>query len=479
MASPALPMNGHDSSAPAPTASAQPDASTSAPELPRLLVLYGSETGTAQDVAEYVQQLAFARRLVDTQVAAMDAFPVAQLLPKCDTVVFVTSTTGDGEAPENMRAAWRSLLRKNLSSEWLRGVQVAVFGLGDSSYAKYNAVARKLQARLVQLGATEIVERGLGDDQHAFGYFGALNPWLTKLWDVVLAKYPVPAGFKIDDSPRPIEPKYQTVFHDDEAADSAIAAAAGSFDPREDKSRFYAAPQSAINADQGIYFAPVVASTRLTAEDWTQDVRHLEFDISNSSAGDRVPYSAGAIADVYPENTWGVDEMLGYVAPKASDGVTAAAEISSMGDRVISITSADGSPQLDLPSPTTVRDVFTKYLDILGTPRRSFFAKLSLFAVNEEEKEKLEELASPGGVDLLYDYCIREKKTYSEVLLDFPSAKVPLAILLQLIPVLRPRSYSISSSPLLHPGRVSTYWKLVSDYNISGLIQLHLSMMTL
>lgn len=70
------------------------------------------------------------------------------------------------------------------------------------------------------------------------------------------------------------------------------------------------------------------------------------------------------------------------------------------------------------------------------------------------QKEKLEELASAEGVDLLYDYCIREKKTYAEVLTDFPSVTVPLTILLQLIPRQQPRSYSISSSALLHPGRV-------------------------
>lgn len=33
----------------------------------------------------------------------------------------------------------------------------AVFGLGDSGYAKYNATARKLHARLLQLGAAELV----------------------------------------------------------------------------------------------------------------------------------------------------------------------------------------------------------------------------------------------------------------------------------------------------------------------------------
>jgi hypothetical protein len=89
------------------------------------------------------------------------------------------------------------------------------------------------------------------------------------------------------------------------------------------------------------------------------------------------------------------------------------------------------------------------------------------------QKEKLEELASAEGVDLLYDYCIREKKTYAEVLTDFPSVNVPFAILLQLIPRQQPRSYSISSSALLHPGRVSFPWlpSLLDSYSpfTSGL----------
>ncbi|KAG6598074.1 NADPH-dependent diflavin oxidoreductase [Phytophthora cinnamomi] len=408
---------------------------------PRLLVLYGSETGTAQDVAEFVQQRAFNRQLLDTQVAAMDAFPVAQLLPRCSTVVFVVSTTGDGEAPENMRNAWRGLLRKTLGSQWLVGVRVAVFGLGDSSYAKYNAVARRLQARLLQLGASELIDRGLGDDQHAYGYFGALNPWLEKLWAAVLQLHPLPEGVTIDDSAKPVEPRYSVVVHG--AGDKEVGKA-GKLTPRSDESNFYAPPRTAVMVEKGIYLAPVVVNKRITAEDWEQDVRHLEFDISGASSsvggvGD-APFRAGDIAVVYPENVAGVDDMLKYVKMD--------------GDTVISIYAADGSKQFDLPSPVTVRDVFAKYLAILEIPRRSFFERLSLFAANEEEKEKLEELASAEGVDLLYDYCIREKKTYAEVLTDFPSVSVPLTILLQLIPRQQPRSYSISSSALLHPGRV-------------------------
>lgn len=35
---------------------------------------------------------------------------------------------------------WRFLLQKNLTREWLKGVHYALFGLGDSSYQKYNVM---------------------------------------------------------------------------------------------------------------------------------------------------------------------------------------------------------------------------------------------------------------------------------------------------------------------------------------------------
>lgn len=334
--------------------------------LPRLLVLYASETGNAQDVAEYVQQLAWARNLCDTQAMAMDAVPLGSVLPSCSMVVFVVSTTGDGEPPQNMRTAWRSLLRKNLSPQWLDGVQVAVFGLGDSSYAKYNAVARRLQARLVQLGAKELVDRGLGDDQHALGYYGALNPWLGKLWDVVLAQHPLPEGFVISDKPVAIEPLYQVMFHADDSSEAETARAANA---QTDSSEFYAPPRNAVH--EQIYMATLKENKRITATEWTQDVRHLEFELVKGASASTPLFKAGAIADIYAENTSGVDDLLAYV------GVD--------GSKVVTILSADGSPQSDLPSPCTMRDLFTKYLNILGTPRRSFFDKLSLFAINAEE----------------------------------------------------------------------------------------------
>lgn len=53
-------------------------------------------------------------------------------------VIFICSTAGQGDPPSNMRKFWRFLLRKSLQPGVLEDIKVAVFGLGDSSYAKYS-----------------------------------------------------------------------------------------------------------------------------------------------------------------------------------------------------------------------------------------------------------------------------------------------------------------------------------------------------
>ena len=54
------------------------------------------------------------------------------------------------------------LLRKSLLASSLSNLKYSIFGLGDSSYAKFNAAARRLNTRLNQLGGIEICCIGLG-----------------------------------------------------------------------------------------------------------------------------------------------------------------------------------------------------------------------------------------------------------------------------------------------------------------------------
>ena len=59
--------------------------------------------------------------------------------------------------------------------------------------------------------------------------------------------------------------------------------------------------------------------------------------------------------------------------------------------------------------------------------------------------------------------CLSAGRTVLEALEDFPSAQVPLQWLLQIVPRLQPRYFSIASSQAAHPGQVHILAALV-DY---------------
>nr|CAG8461794.1 1193_t:CDS:10 [Entrophospora candida] len=161
----------------------------------KILILYGSQTGFAQDVAERITRQA-KRRHFRARNFAMDSYNRDNLINE-ELVIFVCSTTGQGDEPDNMKKFWKFLLRKNLPKDILNQMKFTVFGLGDSSYVKYNWPAKKLYKRLLQLGAESIYPRGEGDDQHYLGIDGMLDPWLRGLWKVLMDLYPLPPNLKI------------------------------------------------------------------------------------------------------------------------------------------------------------------------------------------------------------------------------------------------------------------------------------------
>ncbi|KAG9158822.1 hypothetical protein Leryth_013706 [Lithospermum erythrorhizon] len=182
----------------------------------KILVLYATQSGNAFDAAERIGREA-ERRGCPYAVLSVDDYDPKSLGSE-DIVIFVVSTTGQGDAPDSLKSFWRFLLQSSLRNDWLKGVNYAVFGLGDSGYQKYNFVAKKLDNRLSKLGAKAIIERGLGDDQHPSGYEGALDPWLSALWNVVYELSPslFPNGLKLDynDISFIDQPKVEVVYHD-------------------------------------------------------------------------------------------------------------------------------------------------------------------------------------------------------------------------------------------------------------------------
>jgi sulfite reductase alpha subunit-like flavoprotein len=104
-------------------------------------ILFASETGNAEEAAFKVREAISSRLGVPVSFGDLQDYDPVRLEEE-KTVVFVTSTTGDGEPPAVMKKFWKFLLKRGLSTEYLSKVRHAVFGLGDSAYEKYNAVAR-------------------------------------------------------------------------------------------------------------------------------------------------------------------------------------------------------------------------------------------------------------------------------------------------------------------------------------------------
>lgn len=124
----------------------------------RLLILYGSQTFTAQEIAERIWRTTKALGFRGP-VLAMDDYQISQLIHE-EFVIFVCATTGQGDEPDNMKKFWKFLLRKNLPSSSLLKLKFGVLGLGDSSYTKFNFTGKRLHKRLMQLGATPLLDIG-------------------------------------------------------------------------------------------------------------------------------------------------------------------------------------------------------------------------------------------------------------------------------------------------------------------------------
>lgn len=153
---------------------------------PPVTVAFASDGGQAEGVARRIGRQASARGLKAT-VVSMDLL-VDEDLSQIENIVFVTSTGGQGEFPQNGKALWDAL--RGLLDYDLATSKVTVFGMGDLQYWPraqdahyYNKPAKDLWARLELFGAQQLAPLGLGDDQDADGFKTGLEAWLPQLWE--------------------------------------------------------------------------------------------------------------------------------------------------------------------------------------------------------------------------------------------------------------------------------------------------------
>ena len=420
------------------------------------LILYGSETGNSRDVAEEVGRLAERLRF-DTTVLDCDSVQLRDVV-KYSVVIFALSTAGQGEMPQNARAFWKMLLSGALRPGVLRRLRFTSFGLGDSSYPRYNVAHRMLCGRLTQLGATSFCERGEGNEQHPEGHSAGFREWIVQLKDRMLESFPLPEGTSAMQDDEFIEPRWklslENVQHKptngvtldskvDTSTEQGGESLAATSTPSDDDE---APPSTQPVPVKDSYSASLVANDRVTSADHFQDVRLLDLRLDRSYS-----YYPGAVAVVYPKNfPTDVNEFIKLmhwedVADRPMDIISSRVNVQGQ--------AATPSPlrHLDLHSTSlTLRWLLENVIDIMSIPRRSFFANLAYFAGSSTEdeefqKERLLELANPELIDELWDYTTRPKRTILEVMMDFTTIQIPWQYALSALPLMRGRQFSIAS----------------------------------
>ncbi|KAJ1306229.1 hypothetical protein OPQ81_010935 [Rhizoctonia solani] len=392
-----------------------------------ILVLYGTETGNAKDASEKIGRIA-RRYHFSARVVAMDVFSVPTLIDE-SIVIFVCSTTGNGVEPANMTDLWNALLRAELPPDLFEDMEFAVLGLGDSSYQRFNWAAKRLQRRLLSLGGYELCERGDADDQHPQGSDGVIDPWIATLFDRLQERYPLPPGLDVLPDTDLYPPMIDiTPWKGEET----------SVEPNQTPSR-------------PLHTATLTQNVRITETGWYQDVRHIILKV-----GEDIRYEPGDVAVLQPENSLEDVEVLLKRLDWEDEADIPIRVTPRSNDRSLPL----GYPRPD--TPTTLRSLLTKHADINSVPRKSFIELLAHFTKDQMETDKLREFCTAEGLDELFDYTTRVRRTILEVLLEFRSAVVPKEYIADLFPELRSRQFSIASSLNVHPSEVHLCVAIVS-----------------
>jgi cytochrome P450/NADPH-cytochrome P450 reductase len=388
-----------------------------------LLVLQGSNLGTAEDLARQLAE-AGEMRGFSTQLASLDDY--AERLP-ANGAVAVVCASYNGMAPDNAAEFHRWL---DKADDALNGVHFSVFGCGNTDWAStYQAVPRRIDERLATLGATRVHARGEGDAREDMD--GAFQDWSDALWPKLAAAFDLKESAG---TPVQSEPLY-TLEELPPPQKNALVDALGAVAMRVVDNREL---QSGSDAADG------------------RSTRHVELQLPEG-----VSYRAGDHLSVVPRNgpaqveramaRFGF-ERNAHLRLHAAAGRKAALPV----DEVIAIDRLLGD-----------------YVELQDVATRKQIAQLATHTQCPATRPKLETLsgADESSAALYKSEVLHKRKSVLDLLEEFPACQVPFASFLEMLSPLTPRYYSISSSPAVDAGRCSVTVGVVAGPARSGLGQ--------
>ncbi|HET9033197.1 MAG TPA: assimilatory sulfite reductase (NADPH) flavoprotein subunit [Dokdonella sp.] len=247
-------------------------------------VVYGSQTGNAKRLAEQLAA-SIEHSGGSARLLRADSYPLREL--KSERLLYVViSTQGDGDPPDDARGFLEHLSGKRAPQ--LPELHFAVLGLGDSSYPQFNAVARRVDARLAELGAQRLFDLGEAD----LDVETVADPWRKQALERAVESIPANNQRSSVVSLRPV-----------------------ASETRHDRDTPFA--------------AEVLANQRISGRASEKDIRHLELSLEGSG----LAYEPGDALGVWPRNSPGlVDQLLDLLELDGNAAVVQGSESHSLRD---------------------------------------------------------------------------------------------------------------------------------------------------
>ncbi|GAQ83041.1 NADP/FAD dependent oxidoreductase [Klebsormidium nitens] len=447
------------------------------------LFLYGSQTGNAMEVAKSLNAEA-ATHGIASRVLALDEKPLHKIPGTTKAAVFVVSSTGDGDPPENCERFHNALKRRTHAADLLAGVQFTVLGLGDSNYTTYMGVPRVFTSRLPELGAKRFYKNCEADEVD--GLEDVIDKWKEGLWDALKAAVseganppsvaPLPNG-TANPPPASKESKLVGVPPLQKSRIKLIWQGAETIRTHGKLSSATNGTVTSLeNGNPTIEYsaahpfsAEVTAAEYMTASWSDRRVIHLEVDIARTGASYKPGDSLGVLPENRPELVDGLLERLGADGGRVFS--VAAVDDVGTGQGDGSADVAGGARLLGhVGWPCTLREALLRHCDVTAVARKGLLRVLAEYCADSAERTELLMLSSRGGRDA-YKVQIQEvRPSLLEILKRFPSCKPDLAHLLDSLPPLVARMYSVTCNANDAPGRVQVAFSVVKEQTGDGRV---------
>lgn len=391
-----------------------------------VVIFWGSQSGTAEAFANRLSKechLRFGLPALCADLCDYDPESIANL-SHSKLAIFILSTYGEGDPSDNTAAFWDWLTKTpNIQ---LPNLRYMAFGLGNTSYRYYNRVIDVVAQHLDKYGAQRLMPVGRANDAQG----GTEEDFLS--WkDDLYTHFQDNIGYQERDIP--YEPSIQLI--QDESLDIMDLHLGEPIQNRNGPAKvvkqYSPIRPLAIQSSQELYTSP------------GRNCLHMELDISNQP---ELRYRTGDHLAIYPINPDYEVQLL-----------LKALGLEDRAEKPLLFQTLEEGTSTKIPSPTSALALFRHYLEVAAPVSRETVGQLARFAPSSESVETLTALAK--NKEAYATYIGSNHITMGRLLhLVAPGAiwtKLPLSYVVETLPCIQPRYYSISSSSTVSARRLS------------------------